>query len=131
MRGMFVGINILGEILLAFTSKHGGTGSKAGMEDTVYAITADAIMRQPEEKREALTRDLAQNFLAKPDVIGGDAEQAETILRARVTNLERNPWIARATPQIAPEASQKPDAPEQSWKKKVTAQPSCGVAAAL
>lgn len=94
MRGAFAGLNFLGEIILASASKGHGSGvvSDNSVEDTALAITADAIVRQPAAKRDALVRDLSRNFLANANVLGGEPEDLEAKLYQQVHKLEENPW---------------------------------------
>lgn len=97
-RGAFAGLNFLGEIILASASKGHGSGvvSDSSVEDTALAITADAIVRQPAAKRDALVRDLSKNFLANANVLGGEAENLEAKLYQQVHKLEENPWYQKA-----------------------------------
>lgn len=96
-RGAFAGLNFLGEIILASASKGHGSGvvSDSSVEDTALAITADAIVRQPAAKRDALVRDLSKNFLANANVLGGEAEDLEAKLYQQVHKLEENPWYQK------------------------------------
>lgn len=91
MRLAFAGINVVDEIILAFASKGHGDGVKSdkGVDDTSYAIVADAIVRQPEKLQPMLIHDLSNNFLARRDVLGGDATYIENALRQRVKNLAK------------------------------------------
>lgn len=98
-RGIFTGLNIVGEFILAAASKGRGNGSKSNtsLEDTVLAITADAIVRQPVAKRDELINDFAKNFLAGPHVLGGDAETMQAKLYQKVHKLEQTPWFSASS----------------------------------
>ncbi len=101
-RGAFAGLNFLGEIILASASKGHGSGvlSDTSVEDTALAITADAIVRQPQAKRDALVRDLSRNFLANANVLGGEADDIEAKLYQQVHKMEQNPWYQKNGKQI-------------------------------
>lgn len=107
MRGLFVVMNLVDEFILAMASKGNGAGVKSNpsVDDTVYAIVADAIVRQPDEKRDTLVRDLSRNFLARNDVLGGDPEAIESTLMARIDRLERSNLWARTAHEHAMEAA--------------------------
>jgi hypothetical protein len=103
-RGVFVGSNVLSEFLLFFSSKGHGDGVKPdkSVDDSVYAATADLILRQPESKRVQLTSNVA-GYLASSDVLGADIAVAQTKLEEHIAKLAKNPWAAvnhssKATP---------------------------------
>jgi hypothetical protein len=104
LRGAFAGLNFLGEIILASASKGHGSGvlSDNGVEDTALAMVADTIVRRPREERDTLIHDLATNFLANPNVLGGDAEILQAKLHERVHRLRVNPWSSSQFKASAP-----------------------------
>lgn len=95
MRGGFATANFGGELLLATASKGHGGGQKVGsnVEDTAIAMVADAVARQPKDKQAGLTYDLAHNFLASPDLLGGNGDIYETKIAKRIETLAHNPWL--------------------------------------
>lgn len=96
-RGIFAGMNFIGEIILAMASKGHGSGVKSSdsIEETALSIVADTIVRQPEGKREAMIKDMGGRFLSNPDVLGGDATEMTQRLVDRVHRLEKSPWLGR------------------------------------
>jgi len=98
LRGIFVVFTLVAEFILTLASKGHGNGVKSdkSVDETAYAIVADAILQQPAEKRDGLIKDLSHNFLANPDVLGGEANIIEAALRQRIANLAANPWMAPA-----------------------------------
>jgi hypothetical protein len=123
MRGGFVMMNLLAEGVLSFASKGGGTGVKSdkGVDETAYALVADTISRQPVAMREQLYKDLSRNFLAKPEVLGGDAEDIEAALRARVKKLGSNPWAGDGVIPDRAAGHSLPAQENSQWRGKITA----------
>ncbi len=102
-RGAFIVLNLIGEFVLAAASKGHGSGVKGNesIEETALSLVADAIVRQPQAKRDELIRDMGQKFLTNPDVLGGDGAELEAKLYQRVHKLESSPWLGGAKPQAA------------------------------
>ncbi len=99
LRGFFVVMNLVAEIVLALSSKGHGEGVKSdiSVEDTAYSIVADTIGHQPASMRERLISDLSRDFLARPDVLGGKPDGIESKLRERVKLLNGNLWAGTQT----------------------------------
>jgi hypothetical protein len=123
MRLWFGGVLLIAEAILAFASKGHGEGVKTdrGVDETAIALVADTIIRQPESMREQLIRELGF-FLAKPDILSGDAADIEKSLRERISSLEKNPWSAGAAktnmlPEIESPATQ-PAVQVTAWQEK-------------
>jgi hypothetical protein len=100
-RGAFVGTNILSEVLMALSSKGHGQGVKPddSIDKTVIASTAEVILRQPEEKREALVEQLA-GYMASPEVLGSSAPLIAMELRTQMRAIADNPWAGKVVAQV-------------------------------
>ncbi|MFM9890227.1 MAG: hypothetical protein ACKVOE_06250 [Rickettsiales bacterium] len=92
-RWIFIGTNIISELLLAISSKGHGTGVKPdkSIDRSVIAAAAELILRQPSEKREAMIGQLA-GYMASPEVLGGKADDIAAELHTHLNALEQNPW---------------------------------------
>jgi hypothetical protein len=132
-RGMFAVLNFLGEIILALSSKGQGGDTKAStsIENTVLAIVADAIVRQPKQQRDVLIKELGGTFLTSPNVLSGEADVMQAKLYERVHRLESNPWLGYKTSTLTTAAdtsspSKLADLPKSGWQDRVanTPQPS-------
>jgi hypothetical protein len=93
-RGLFVTLNLVAEVTLSLSSKGHGEGVKSdkSVDQTTYAMVADIIARQPESMREHLITDFSTNFLAHPDVLGGDPKVIASAIREQVAASLSNPW---------------------------------------
>jgi hypothetical protein len=93
-RGLFVTLNLAAEVILSLSSKGHGDGVKSdpSVDKTTYAMVADIIARQPESMREHLITDFSTNFLAHPDVLGGDPKVIASAIREQVAASLSNPW---------------------------------------
>jgi hypothetical protein len=127
MRGVFIVFNLISEVIMTLSSKGHGSGVKTdkSLDETAYAITADAIAHQAPGAREKLIVDLSQ-FLAHKDVLGGKEGEIETVLRSRVAKLSRNPWsplygasAATDTPSVREERAE--TAENSKWTNKAIA----------
>lgn len=129
-RGIFVGANIVSEILMALSSKGHGTGVKPdeSVDSTVIAATAETIARQDPAKRDAMVHQVA-GYLAAPDVLGGSAEAHAAELTEQLHALDNNPWakktagvpIAQALPVTTKNVTSAPVEQLQSPGTKITA----------
>ena len=92
-RVVFIAANIFSEVMLAISSKGHGVGVKpdVSVDETVMATAAELVLRQPEEKREPIIRQLA-GYMASPDVLAVKADVVEASLRAHIDALDNNPW---------------------------------------
>ncbi len=127
LRGLFTIFNLAAEVAMVLASKGNGKGVKSdsSIDDTAFAIVADAIVRQPKEKQEHLITDLSHNFLANPEVLGGDAAAIEASLRERINKIEHNQW-SNTQKTVAPEPETKTEASKPAltfnWQQKFNAQ---------
>lgn len=98
-RGIFVAANIFSEIMLALSSKGHGAGVKPddSVDKSVIGATAELILRQPPEKREALIENMA-GYMASREVLGVKAEKIAAELRNHVNLLDNNPWTKHYVP---------------------------------
>ncbi len=92
-RAVFVGANVIAEILMTLSSKGHGSGVKPdeSVDHTVIAATADLIARQPLEKRDEMVHQFA-GYIASPDVLGGQADEHAAAIRVQIDGLKNNPW---------------------------------------
>lgn len=128
-RAIFVGSNIVAELLLAISSKGHGEGVKSdkSVDHTVTALAAELIARQPVKMQEALIDHVA-NFLGQPDVLAIKNEEIKKQLHEQVAIMRNNPW-ALALPKRKAEieenapaatgAAKKSELP--AWQAKVAA----------
>jgi len=117
LRAAFTAINLAAEGVLSLASKGHGDGVKSdsNVDDIIYAMVADTILRQPQEQQEQRIVDWGRNFLARPDVLGGEPDAVEATSRTRLNNLLVNPWSGMEAPASALAV---PSAKEQSPEKR-------------
>lgn len=98
-RGIFVAANVVSELLLSISSKGHGVGVKPddSVDQSVVAATAELIMRQPFEKREAMIQNMA-GFMSSRDVLGGKSEAIAADLRRHIEALANSPWTKHYVP---------------------------------
>lgn len=98
-RGIFVAANIFSEAMLALSSKGHGAGVKPddSVDKSVIGATAELILRQPPEKRDAIIENMA-GYMASREVLGVKAEKIAAELRAHVNLLDNNPWTKHYVP---------------------------------
>lgn len=92
-RVLFVGATLVGEVLLAISSKGHGEGvvNDTSVDDSVIAVAADLIVKQPLHMQDGLI-DYMGKFLGQPDVLAL-ADKSETKqLRQQVEALRKNLW---------------------------------------
>ena len=104
-RSGFIAANIFSEVMLMLSSKGHGNGVKpdGSVDDSVMAATAELVLRQPAEKREAVIQQLA-GYMASPEVLATKADVIEAELRKHIDLLDNNPWTRHYTPEAAPNA---------------------------
>lgn len=92
-RILFVGATLVGELLLAISSKGHGEGvvSDNSVDNSMIAMAADLIVKQPAHRQEALI-DYMAGFLGRSDVLAMKDEEACKQLRLQVEALRNNPW---------------------------------------
>ena len=122
-RGLFVTLNLAAEVILSLSSKGHGDGVKSdpSVDKTTYAMVADIIARQPESMREHLITDFSTNFLAHPDVLGGDPQVIAAAIREQVTAAIANPWA---------NTSKNSSSAAKNWQTKVMTPASTNMASA-
>ncbi len=98
-RGVFVVANLFSELMLALSSKGHGAGVKPddSVDKSVIGATAELILRQPPEKREALIENMA-GYMASREVLGVKAETIAAELRTHINLLDNNPWTKHYVP---------------------------------
>jgi len=130
-RGVFVVANIIAELLLAISSKGHGEGVKSDktVDNTVIALAADLIVKQPVRMQEGLINHVA-TFLGKPEVLAIKDQEVKTLLHSQVEAMRKNPWaMCNPVPDAVPPLPEregnvavtlkKSDLPA-SWTTKVT-----------
>lgn len=126
-RILFICATILGEILLAISSKGHGEGvvSDDSVDKSIVAMTADMIVKQPRNLQDGLI-DYMAGFLGRADVLALSDQDAKEKLRIQVEALRQNPWACTVSaakvepiPDVIAPASSKSIKP--SWQTKVAA----------
>ncbi len=121
-RMLFIGATLLGEVLLAISSKGHGEGvvSDTSVDKSVIALTADLIAKQPAHRQEHLI-DYMAKFLGRPEVLAIKDEQAADLLRAEVEALKKNPWVTHTASAATTEIPAPPVKPAAvpAWQAKV------------
>lgn len=92
-RILFVGATLVGEVLLSISSKGHGEGvvSDHSVDNSMVAMAADLIAKQPEHRQEQLI-DYMAGFFGRSDVLAMKDEDACKLLRQEVEALRKNPW---------------------------------------
>lgn len=92
-RALFVGSALVAEILVAISSKGHGEGvvSDKSVDESVIAMAADLIVKQPIEMQDALIKHMG-GFLGRPDVLSIRDRDATEILRQQVEIIRHNQW---------------------------------------
>lgn len=111
----FILFTMIGEILLAISSKGHGEGVKVdkSTDQSIISLAAGLIVRQPESMQEPLIEKLSK-FLGRADVLAIKDSDATSQLRTQVEAMRKNPWAFGA--KSAP-ATQKPEAVEVEKKQ--------------
>jgi len=109
-RGIFVGSNVLAEILMSISSKGHGSGIKSdkSVDDTVISMSAETIARQPQAMQSHLI-DYVSGFLSRDDVLAVRNDELKQRLQTAVEEMHGNPW-ATALRQPVRNASVTPEA---------------------
>jgi hypothetical protein len=130
-RAIFVGANIMAEILLAISSKGHGSGVKSDntVDNTVISLAAEAIVSQPVGMQNALIEHVSR-FLGRPDILAVKDFEVSKQLREQVELMRKNPWAACKSaaaeqpllpaPAIVQEATRRVPKPMPEWQSKVT-----------
>jgi len=92
-RGLFIAWSIVGEILLAFSSKGHGKGvvSDKSVDTSVISLAADLISKQPPAKHNDLI-DYMSGFLGREDVLAMKDSNVKDLLTHQVELMKNNPW---------------------------------------
>ncbi len=93
LRITFVGANLIAEILMTISSKGHGKGviSDKSVDDSVIALTADLIAKQPENMQKNLI-DYMSGFLGREDVLAMKDSNVRDRLQEQVELMRNNPW---------------------------------------
>ena len=122
-RAGFIGCTIIGEILLAMSSKGHGEGVKSDMstEDSIISIAAELVAKQKPELQTALTENLS-HFLGRQDVLGGKDTNVKERLEKAIEGVKNNPWAQVTTNETAPAPTvAKPASELPAWQAKIAA----------
>ena len=103
-RVLFVTATLAGEVLLSISSKGHGEGvvSDSTVDDSIVAVAAELITKQPKHMQEALIQEMGK-FLGMQDVLALKDDEAVDRLRRQVEEMRCNPWASKV-PEAAPEA---------------------------
>lgn len=120
-RAGFIGCTIIGEILMALSSKGHGEGVKSdpSTEDSVLSIAAEIIVGQ----KPAVQAELIDNistFLGRADVLGGKDTDMKQRLAQKVAMMRNNPW-AHALSEVNKDAVPAAIAARPAMAKELTA----------
>jgi hypothetical protein len=119
-RAIFVGANLVAEVLLAISSKGHGSGVKSdtSVDDTVIALAAEAIAKQP-AKMQNLLIEHTSKFLGRPDTLALKDYEVQEKLTRQVELMQKNPWALATMPvQTAEAMSQPKQTPDNQCKTK-------------
>jgi len=104
MRWVFVGASLIAELLVAISSKGHGQGvvSDNSVDNSVIALSADLISKQPPAMQESLIEHVA-TFLGRPDVMAVKDANIREKLHTQVEAMRNNPWAhaVDASPKTA------------------------------
>ena len=92
-RVIFIAANVISEAMLFMSSKGHGVGIKPdkSINDSVISAAAELVLRQPQEKREAVINQLS-GYIASPEVLAIHAAEVEKSIRQNIAELDKNPW---------------------------------------
>ncbi|MDE3015617.1 MAG: hypothetical protein KGI29_01665 [Pseudomonadota bacterium] len=124
-RAWFVATNLAAEFLLAISSKGHGEGvvNDSSVDNSVIALAANLIVRQPPRMQNELVDYMAQ-FLGKPDVLAMRDEEVTALLRAQVEAMRKNPWaMAEDALPDQPNVVTPAKAGSTAWQDKIAAAP--------
>lgn len=93
-RLFFVLTNLTAEFLIAASSKGHGKGvvSDLSVDNSVIALTADLIIKQPAKYQEQMI-DYMSKFLGREDVLAMKDDEVKNLLQAQVELMKKNPWV--------------------------------------
>ncbi|MFO0389751.1 MAG: hypothetical protein ACK502_08565 [Alphaproteobacteria bacterium] len=130
-RVLFIGATLVGEALLIMSSKGHGEGVQIDdtVDQSIYAISADLIARQPAEMRAGLI-DYMSGYLADPKVLGGDRQKIAAELKVDIDNMLKNPWALKSAKTqetvVIPDVTHSKTIESSTWQSKISAQPAAG-----
>jgi hypothetical protein len=118
-RGTFVLSNLMAELLITISSKGHGAGvtSDPSVAESIIAVAADLIARQPVDLQPKLIESLCE-YLGRPDVLAMKNEEVASRLTHQVEALRKNPWAQSMT--LRKDAGQ-PQAATGAWGPKIIA----------
>jgi hypothetical protein len=134
-RVLFVSATLVGEFLLSISSKGHGEGvvSDNSVDESVVAIAAELVLKQPKEMQEQLIENMGK-FLGRPEILALKDEEAIKRLRVQVEEMRENPWaksssalasapqpVKVAAPAIAEPKAAEPKGKLPAWQAKVNA----------
>jgi len=121
-RALFVGSALSAELMVAISSKGHGEGvvNDKSVDDSVIALAAEMIAKQPKEMQEYLTNYIG-NFLGHPDGLAMSDVQVKQQLRTQVEQMQHNPWAQCAAPveHTLPTKIAATGAPNMAWTGKI------------
>jgi hypothetical protein len=92
-RAVFVGANLIAELLLAISSKGHGEGvtSDQSVDNSIISLAADLIVQQPAKLQSTLI-DQVSGFLGQPNVLAEKDLDVRAALTQQVQQMRENPW---------------------------------------
>ncbi len=107
LRITFVGANLIAEVLMTISSKGHGKGviSDKSVDDSIIALTADLIAKQPASTQGHLVEYMS-GFLGREDVLAMKDSNVRDRLQEQVELMKNNPWAKCMT--LAADGKSKP-----------------------
>lgn len=122
-RALFVGANLVAEVLVAMSSKGHGAGVKSdkSVNNTVISLAADLIVKQPRAMQNYLIDHMAK-FLGRSDVLAVKDTQAADLLRTQVEAMRNNPWALADVGRSPPPAPEILTDSVPAWQSRLSAE---------
>lgn len=124
-RASFIAWTIIGEVLLALSSKGHGKGvvSDKSVDESVISLAAELIAKQPVAQQSHLI-DYMSGFLGREDVLAKKDDEVKDLLRTQVELIKKNPWARckENLPDVAPAPENKifiPPTNKKDWQATV------------
>lgn len=114
-RLFFVVVNLIAEVIMAFSSKGHGQGVKAdaSVDTTTCALVAQAIAKNPREQHSMLIDKMATTLSAS-DSLGTSKDILAKTIQSQLAALDSNPWaMAMATEEKTAKTIPSPSVPGQ------------------
>lgn len=129
LRGLFIAWSVIGEVILALSSKGHGKGvvSDKSVDVSVISLAADLISKQPPAHHNNLI-DYMSGFLGRDDVLAMKDTEVKDLLRVQVEAMKKNPWarcetVIPAIQETGSKSALAPKANKTSWQASIKNSP--------